>query len=59
MEKQKQNTVVLVAMLILGVASIFISFAAMAICYRFDDRSHPPLWSVISRAGLLYLGCSF
>ena len=24
-------------MLILGVASIFISFAAMAICYRFDS----------------------
>ena len=34
-EKQKQNTVFLVAMLILGVSSIFISFAAMAICYRF------------------------
>ena len=48
MEKQKQNTVVLVAMLILGVASIFISFAAMAICYRFD-RSHPVVvdWAVV------------
>ena len=37
-DKQKQNTVFLVAMLILGVASIFISFAAMAICYRFASE---------------------
>ena len=37
-DKQKQNTVFLVAMLILGVASIFISFAAMAICYRFAGQ---------------------
>ena len=44
MQKEKQNTAVLVAMLILGVASIFISFAAMAICYRFDDRT-PLLWT--------------
>ena len=51
-EKQKQNTVFLVAMLILGVASIFISFAAMAICYRFDSPANL-LWCGASGTGLL------
>lgn len=42
-EHDEQNTVFLVVMLILGVASIFVCFAMVAICYRLERMSQAGL----------------